>query len=210
MAAQGLIHGPLGETCLHLCVDMQRMFAPDGPWAVPWTQKVLPAIEEISSRHSKQTLFTRFIPAARPGEGPGMWAHYYRRWADVTLAKIDAELVELMPSLARFVPPARVLDKHVYSPWTEGHLDGILNGSGINTLVITGGETDVCVLATVLGAIDRGFRVILVTDAICSSADQTHDALMELYRSRFSEQIEAVEVEEVLNGWRYTNLEGLS
>ena len=195
---------------MHLCVDMQRMFAPDGPWAVPWTQKVLPAIEEISSRHSKQTLFTRFIPAARPGEGPGMWAHYYRRWADVTLAKIDAELVELMPSLARFVPPARVLDKHVYSPWTEGHLDGILNGSGINTLVITGGETDVCVLATVLGAIDRGFRVILVTDAICSSADQTHDALMELYRSRFSEQIEAVEVEEVLNGWRYTNLEGLS
>ncbi|WP_091917966.1 cysteine hydrolase [Mesorhizobium sp. YR577] len=210
MAAQGLIHGPLGETCLHLCVDMQRLFAPGGPWAVPWAQKVMPAIEELASRHPMQTLFTRFIPAARPGEGPGMWAQYYRRWADVTLAKIDAELVELMPSLARFVPPARVLDKHVYSPWTEGHLDGILNGSGINTLVITGGETDVCVLATVLGAVDRGFRVVLVMDAICSSADQTHDALMELYRSRFSEQIEAVTVEEVLDGWQYVNLEGLS
>ena len=91
-----------------------------------------------------------------------------------------------MPSLARFVPPAKVLDKHVYSPWTEGRLDAMLTGSEIDTLVITGGETDVCVLATVLGAIDRGFRVVLVTDAICSSADQTHDALMELYRSRFS------------------------
>jgi nicotinamidase-related amidase len=119
-----------------------------------------------------------------------------------SLVNIDTALVELMPSLARFVPPAQTLDKHVYSPWTEGRLDAMLTGSGIDTLVITGGETDVCVLATVLGAIDRGFRTVLVTDALCSSADQTHDALMELYRSRFSEQVEGVEMEEVLDGWR--------
>jgi hypothetical protein len=41
-----------------------------------------------------------------------------------------------------------------------------------------------------LGAIDR-VRVVLVNDAICSSADQTHDALIQLYRSRFSERVEA-------------------
>ena len=64
MAARGLIHGPLGESCLHLCVDMQRLFAPGGPWAVPWAQKVLPAIEEIAAGHPRQTLFTRFIRAA--------------------------------------------------------------------------------------------------------------------------------------------------
>jgi nicotinamidase-related amidase len=57
----------------------------------------------------------------------------------------------------------------------------MLDGSEVDTLVVTGGETDICVLATVLGAVDRGFRVVLVSDAICSSADQTHDALMELY-----------------------------
>jgi nicotinamidase-related amidase len=78
----------------------------------------------------------------------------------------------------------------------------MLAGSGVDTLVITGGETDVCVLATVLGAIDRGFRVALVTDAVCSSQDETHDALMELYRSRFSEQVEPVTVNEVLKAWR--------
>jgi nicotinamidase-related amidase len=202
MAAQGLVHGALGGTCLHLCVDMQRLFAPGGPWAVPWAQKVLPAIEELTARHPQQTLFTRFIPADRPGEGPGLWAQYYRRWAEVTLANIDAALINLIPALAQFVPPAKVLDKHVYSPWTEGQLDALLNGSGIDTLVVTGGETDVCVLATVLGAIDRGFRTVLITDAICSSVDATHDALMELYRSRFSEQVEAVTMEEVLVSWR--------
>jgi nicotinamidase-related amidase len=202
MAAQGLIRGPLGESCLHLCVDMQRLFAPGGPWGVPWAAKVLPAIEELTAWRARQTIFTRFIPANRPGEGQGMWARYYQRWADVTLDNIDPQLVELMPSLARHVPPAKVLDKRVYSPWTEGGLDAMLRGSGIDTLAITGGETDVCVLATVFGAMDRGFRVVLVTDAICGSADQTHDALMELYRSRFTEQVEVVEMTEVLDGWR--------
>lgn len=181
---------------------MQRLFAPGGPWAIPWVQKILPRVEELASRHPRQTMFTRFIPAARPGEAAGMWAGYYRRWAAVTLANIDPALVGLMPSLARFTPPAKILDKRVYSPWTEGRLDALLDGSGIDTLVISGGETDVCVLATVLGAIDRGFRTVVVTDAICSSADQTHDALMELYRSRFSEQIEIAEMAEVLDGWR--------
>jgi len=202
MAALTLVHGPLGSNCLHLCIDMQRLFAPGSPWEVPWAQKVLPAIEELTARHPERTLFTRFIPAARPGEGPGAWGRYYRRWAEITLANIDPELVDLMPTLARYSPPARILDKTVYSPWTEGRLDGMLAGSGVDTLIITGGETDICVLATVLGAIDRGYRVVLVTDAICSSADETHDALMALYRSRFTEQVEAVPMHEVLSEWR--------
>jgi nicotinamidase-related amidase len=202
MAAQSLIDGPLGPECLHLCVDMQGLFAVGGPWELPHMQRVLPAIEALCSAHSRRTVFTRFVPAERPGVGTGTWARYYSRWANVTLERIDRSLVELVPVLARFAPPATLLDKRVYSPWTEGHLDTLLDGTEVDSLVVTGGETDVCVLATVLGAIDRGFRVILVTDAICSSADATHDALMEVYRSRFSEQLEAVEMAEVLGAWR--------
>ena len=201
MATQGLAHGPLGCNCLHLCVDMQRLFAPGGPWAVPWAQKILPAIEELAGTHARETLFTRFVPPARPSEAHGMWARYYSRWADVTLTRMDPALVRLLPSLERLVPPARVLDKHVYSPWSEGNLDALLRAE-FDTLIVTGGETDVCVVATVLGAIDRGYRVVLVTDALCSSVDETHDALMKLYYSRFSEQVEAVTIEEILQNWR--------
>jgi nicotinamidase-related amidase len=70
-----------------------------------------------------------------------------------------------------------------------------------DTIVITGGETDVCVLATTLGAIDWGFRVILVTDALCSSADETHDAMMNIYLNRFSEQVETVTTDTLLESW---------
>jgi PhnB protein len=34
-----------------------------------------------------------------------------------------------------------------------------------DTLILTGAETDVCVLSTALGAIDHGYRVIIVEDA---------------------------------------------
>jgi nicotinamidase-related amidase len=59
----------------------------------------------------------------------------------------------------------------------------------------------VCVLATVLGAIDYGYRVFLVTDALCSSSDATHDALLTLYHQRFAQQVETVETETVLSNW---------
>jgi nicotinamidase-related amidase len=202
MAAEGLVHGPLGANCLHLCVDMQRLFGPGYPWAIPWFTRVLPAIEALCGRHPERNLFTRFVPAQRPGEGRGSWARYYRRWADVTLERLGTDPVRLAPALERFTPPGRTLDKSVYSPWTEGRLDQLLNASGIDTLIISGGETDMCVLASVLGAVDRGFRVVLATDALCSSSDETHDALMTLYLSRFGEQIEAATTDDILQHWR--------
>lgn len=64
-----------------------------------------------------------------------------------------------------------------------------------------GGETDVCVLATTLGAVDWGFRTILVTDALCSSADKTHDAMMNVYLNRFGQQVECVTTETILDNW---------
>ena len=56
-------------------------------------------------------------------------------------------------------------------------------------------------LATVLDAVDLGFRVVLVEDALCSSSDAGHDALMTLYRTRFSEQIELIETAELPELW---------
>jgi nicotinamidase-related amidase len=68
-------------------------------------------------------------------------------------------------------------------------------------LIVTGAETDVCVLATVLGAVDLGYRVIVVTDAICSGSDEGHDALLRVYHGRYSEQIETADAESVLRRW---------
>ena len=64
------------------------------------------------------------------------------------------------------------------------------------------GASDVCVLATVLSAVDIGYRVIVVRDAVCSSSDEGHDMLVRLYHTRFSEQIETADAETILSRWQ--------
>jgi nicotinamidase-related amidase len=56
--------------------------------------------------------------------------------------------------------------------------------------------------STVIGVVDRGYRVILAADAVCSTSDATHDALLHLCRSRFSQQIEVASVDQILDAWR--------
>jgi nicotinamidase-related amidase len=198
----GLRYGPLSHTTAHVCVDMQRLFAEDTEWKTPWIKRVLPQVVHVVAAHPERTIFTRFIPAKRPGEGQGVWSRYWQRWAGMTVASLGTEMVEIIPDLASFTPPALVVDKKVYSPWIDANLESALRAKSIDTLVITGAETDVCVLATVLGAIDRGYRVIVVTDALCSSSDETHDALMTLYEKRYTQQVETVWTDVLLATWR--------
>ena len=78
-----LRYGAPGESAVHICVDMQRMFAECTDWKMPWLARVLPNIAGIASEHPERTIFTRFIPARKPGDGVGMWARYYERWASI-------------------------------------------------------------------------------------------------------------------------------
>ena len=192
---------PLSPATLHLCIDMQRLFSTQGPWPTPWMERVLPVVAEIAERAPDRTVFTRFIPPYRPEDMPGTWRGYYERWREATRERLDPRFLELMPPLQRLVPPAIVLDKPVYSAFAGHKLRDLVGERGIDTLLITGSETDMCVLATVLGAVDLGLRVVIVTDGVCSSSDEGHDSLLTLYSKRFRHQIETIDSEHVFAQW---------
>lgn len=195
---------PDGEIrhAVHLCIDMQNIFAPGGLWQTPWMEKVLPTIASIVSRHRDRTIFTRFITPQTPEDRPGQWQAYFRHWRQATRDHLPPSALDLVPALARYVPPARVVDKPAYSAFSNPQLSDLLVEKSISSVVITGAETDVCVLSTVLSAVDLGFRVVIVEDALCSSSDIGHDALMTMYRTRFHGQVDLVTAEGLAEFWR--------
>jgi nicotinamidase-related amidase len=196
-----LLPFPLTPRTVHLCVDMQRIFTSEGPWATPWMERVLPVVLAISQRFPERTVFTRFITPQHAEDMPGTWRLYYEKWRQTTRERLDVRLLQLMPDLAKLAPPATVIDKTRYSAFFEPFLLQHLRALQADGLIVTGSETDVCVLATIMGAVDHGYRVILVRDGVCSSSDEGHDALLELYQRRFSTQIETVDAETVLSRW---------
>lgn len=199
----GKLQKGLNARTVHLCIDMQRLFAPGGPWPTPWMARVLPNVIQLVERAPSRTQFTRFIPPESPDDVPGMWQAYYRKWRNVTRDRMDSALLDLVPPLQKFVPPAETFDRMQYSAFTSGGLHTRLRQRDIDTIIVTGSETDVCVLSSVLTAVDLGYRVIVARDAICSSSDQTHDALLDLYQRRFDVQIEVSDVCEIIDAWRF-------
>jgi len=144
---------------------------------------------------------TGVIPPKQATDMPGMWQRYYTRWKAATREQLDPALLEVLPPLAKLCPPATVIDKTRYSAFVGPQLFQHLQAREADGLIVTGSETDVCVLATVLGAVDLGYRVILVRDAVCSSSDEGHDQLMKLYHQRYTEQIEVADAATILERW---------
>jgi nicotinamidase-related amidase len=120
----------------------------------------------LATRHPERTVFTHFIPPERATDLPGMWQRYYTRWKAATREHLDPALLELLPPLEKLCPPATVIEKTRYSGFIGSQLVEHLRARDADGLIVTGSETDVCVLATVLGAVDLGYRVILVRDAV--------------------------------------------
>lgn len=199
--ASTLRFGPLSTGAVHLCIDTQTLFAERTDWHVPWLERVLPTVVRLAESRRTRTVFTRFVPPERPEAAVGAWRRYYRHWREMTGDRLDPRLIELVPPLAALAPPACVVDKEHYSPFAEAEFFKALDRLKADTLVISGGETDVCVLAAVMDAVDAGYRVVLADDALCSVADESHEAVLQLFASRFSQQIELASSEEILASW---------
>lgn len=65
-----------------------------------------------------------------------------------------------------------VIDKPGYSAFSHTTLQQALTKRSIETLIITGVTTEVCVSSTLRSAVDLGYRCITVSDA-CASGDPT-------------------------------------
>ena len=79
-------------------------------------------------------------------------------------------------------PGELLLDKNTSSAFHSTGIDLHLRNMKIETLVIAGIASDMCVFTTALDAADRGFHVIIAEDA-CTTIDAgSHEAAMLMFR----------------------------
>ncbi len=90
--------------------------------------------------------------------------------------------VRVIPELAP-QPGDTILEKRRFSAFFKTDLDQTLRLWRVETVVVMGVTTHVCVLATALDAIANDFRCILVEDACCSHKAEVHEGVLRAYRN---------------------------
>ncbi len=90
--------------------------------------------------------------------------------------------------------------KYRWSAFFQTYLDLALRSRAIDTLIVSGGSTDVGVASTLYSGRDLDYNMIVVSDACGTSHDQrAHDILMELVFPRMSRVRTTDQVIEMMN-----------
>ncbi|TCM17117.1 nicotinamidase-related amidase [Novosphingobium sp. PhB165] len=112
----------------------------------------------------------------------------------------EAASHDLDPAMAREAGDL-VLDKYRYSAFScpERALEKALRELRIETLVLTGTLTNVCVESTAREANMRGWKVIVVSDACAAVTDEEHNAALMNLRLNFADVRGSDEVLEMLS-----------
>lgn len=95
-----------------------------------------------------------------------------------------------------------VIRKRWYDAFAGSALDGTLRARGVTALVVTGTMTDICVLATVVGAFSREYRVTVVDDAVSTLWPDIQRATLDIIGRAFGRVVSSKSVIDTLSTWR--------
>ena len=73
-----------------------------------------------------------------------------------------------------------------------------IRGRTPSAMIVCGVETDVCVLSTILSAVDQGIRTIVPIDAVASASPSGHDAVLNHVLPRYDHQVELCTADEAI------------
>jgi len=160
----------LAKTAL-IVVDVQNGFVRSR------SQHVVPAIVSLVCEWQKAggaTVFTRYLNYENsPYERIIGWKRMR-----------DTPETELIPELEPYVKGSTVLDKTIYSLFTDAGVD-LVARNGWSDLVICGIATESCVCKTAVDAFERNLTPWVVTDACASHAGEEAHAAGLLVTGRF-------------------------
>jgi len=177
-----------------LVVDMQNDFChPEGAFAqrgldISMAQSIIPTLQELMGRAREAGVPVIIIRVVR-GQHTG-WPALNR----VSQVAYGPDFIPVFvegtwgAELAHgFEPqPGDIqLDKNRYGAFTGTNLDLILQNKSVETLIVTGGATNVCVESTVREAFMLGYNIVMVEDACAATTRAFHEATLATARLWF-------------------------
>lgn len=158
-----------------LVVDLQRLFtSPDQPTFIAATRDALPRallLVDAFRAAARPVAYTRHAHVAPPrGAGMGRW------WSRFVIDGTAAAELDPMLSPAEDEPVVR---KDHYAALFHTPLEGWLRSKSVDTVVLCGTMTHICVDTTARDAFMRGFDVVVASDACASKNPTLHEAALQ-------------------------------
>ena len=185
----------LAATAL-IVVDMQNDFVRQGaPLEVPDARSTIDSHQRLLKYFrdlNGVVVFTRFI--AGPGRtliwnwSPVLapptcccWPGFMRSYGDVEGPRDAAAVIDELEPL----PAELQIDKYNYGAFHRTSLLDSLTAQGVDTVVVTGTVTQICVDETARGAFREGLKAIMVSDAVSSFDPALHQATLANFAMKF-------------------------
>lgn len=166
-----------------LAVDMQRAWTdPEGPWYFPQARTVIDPINRLAAAVRSRGLVVWVEHVTGPPGTPDYWATYLDNFVSDSqrqgaLAAIQAgsPFRDLEPALDVQEADLRI-EKRRYSAFirTSSNLEWVLRERGIDTVIVTGVQTNMCVESTARDAMMLDFKVFMPHDAAAARTDDDH------------------------------------
>jgi len=178
-----------------IVVDMQNDFVRVGaPLEVPSARDTIRQNQALIHAFRKRNLpviFTKFLSRPHyyllwdwsPQCAPPTkccWKGHERSYSDIGARQCADVIDELKPSEDDII-----IEKYGYGAFHDTLLDKIIRSYGLNSVVITGTVTQICVEETAREAFHHGFRATVVEDAVSSFAPDLHAATLKNFAMKF-------------------------
>lgn len=196
VATQDRDRGEYWRNSALIVVDMQNDFVRVGaPLEVPDARKTirshqgliqafrnrnLPVIYTTFLSHPHYYLLWDWSPQCQPPT-KCCWKGHERFYSDINARRECTAIIdELKPE-----PNDIIVEKYGYGAFHETRLAENIRAFGLNSVVITGTVTQICVEETAREAFHHGFRATVVEDAVSSFAPDLHDAALKNFAMKF-------------------------
>ena len=177
-------------------VDMQNDFVRVGaPLEVPDARKTIPSNQALIQSFRKRSLpiiFTKFIshphyymlwdwsPQCKPPTRC-CWKGHERFYSDINARRECIDVIDELRPEAHDI----IIEKNGYGAFHETGLENVIRSFGLNSIVISGTVTQICVEETAREAFHHGFRTTIAADAVSSFAPDLHAATLKNFAMKF-------------------------